>query len=88
MSGGGSRAASSGGSRPGGGMGSRARAGSSGNGCAERPSCADILRLTCGECSFGFGLALCRFLDRRELNIMVHPSTVHLCISRRCTAEK
>lgn len=55
---------------------------------AVRPSCGEILRRMCGECSLGFGLALWRFLERRELNTMLQPSTVHLCISRRCTAEK
>lgn len=54
----------------------------------ERPSCGEILRRRCGECSFGFGLALCRLRDLRELNIMLQPFTVHWCISRRCTALK
>lgn len=60
------------------------------NGCgwALRPSCGEIFRRKCGECSFGFGLALCRLRERLELNIILHPSTVHLCISRKCTAEK
>lgn len=59
-----------------------------GCGWALRPSCGEIFRRKCGECNLGFGLALCRFRLRRELNIIEHPSTVHLCISRKCTAEK
>lgn len=59
-----------------------------GCGCALRPSCGDIFLRKCGEWSFGFGLALWRLRDRLELNIILQPSTVHLCISRRCTAEK
>uniref|UniRef100_A0A6B0V8G4 Secreted protein n=1 Tax=Ixodes ricinus TaxID=34613 RepID=A0A6B0V8G4_IXORI len=62
--------------------------GSSGNGLAVLPSWGLILRLRFGVCNLGFGLALCRFRLRRELNIILQPSTVHLCISRRCTALK
>lgn len=54
----------------------------------ERPSWGEILRLRWGECSFGLGFALCLFLDLLELNIMLHPFTVHWCISRRWTALK
>ena len=39
-------------------------------------------------CSLGLGLAECRLRLLRELNIMLHPGTEHLCISLRCTAEK
>ena len=60
----------------------------SGCGWDVRPSCGEIFRRRCGECSLGLGLAEWRFRLRLELNIMLHPSTVHLCISRRCTAEK
>ena len=68
---------------PGPGMGT----GVTGPGCV-LPSCCDILRLTCGVCSFGFGFAECLFLLLLLLNIMVHPCTLHLCISRKWTAEK
>lgn len=54
----------------------------------ERPSCGEIFLRRCGEWSFGLGLALCLFRDLLELNIMLHPFTVHWCISRRWTALK
>ena len=41
-----------------------------------------------GVWSLGLGLAECLFLLLLLLNIMLHPGTVHLCISLRCTAEK
>ena len=53
-----------------------------------RPSFCEILRFTCGVCSFGFGLAECLFLLLLLLNIMLQPGTEHLCISRKCTALK
>ena len=53
-----------------------------------RPSFCEILRFTCGVCSFGFGLAECLFLLLLLLNIMLQPCIVHLCISRKCTALK
>jgi hypothetical protein len=59
-----------------------------GCGCDVRPSCGEIFRRRCGLCNFGLGLAEWRLRDRLELNIMLHPSTVHLCISRKWTAEK
>ena len=46
------------------------------------------MRLMCGVCSLGLGLAEWRLRLRLLLNIMLQPGTVHLCISRRCTAEK
>lgn len=59
-----------------------------GKGFAVRPSCGLNLRRAFGMCSFGFGLELWRLRDRRELKTMLQPCTVHLCISRKCTAEK
>lgn len=57
-------------------------------GPAVRPSWGEIFLRMWGECSFGLGFAEWRFLDLRELNIIEHPATVHLCISRRWTALK
>ena len=44
------------------------------------PSCGEIFLRTWGVCNFGLGLAECLFRDLLELNIMLQPSTVHLCI--------
>lgn len=53
-----------------------------------RPSCGLNFRRAFGVCNFGFGFEECLFLDRRELKTMLQPLTVHLCISRKCTALK